>query len=79
MKSEKILIVEDEKVVALSIESNLKSIGYEVCGIASTGERALNLAAKTLPDLAIMDIKIKGGMDGIETALCDSMSETLTP
>lgn len=69
MKPEKILIVEDEKVVALSIESKLKSIGYEVCGTAATGLKALDLAANTLPDIAIMDIKIKGEMDGIETAL----------
>ncbi|MFO7445618.1 MAG: PAS domain S-box protein [Ignavibacteriaceae bacterium] len=63
-----ILIVEDERIVAIDIGASLKSLGYRVVGIASTGEEAINLAEQKMPDLILMDIRIKGEMDGIETA-----------
>jgi CheY-like chemotaxis protein len=63
-----ILVVDDEALIAADIESKLKSLGYDVCGTASTGERALELVEAHHPDLVIMDIAIEGHLDGIETA-----------
>jgi len=68
MTNARILIVEDEGIVADEIRSRLKNLGYEVVGISSTGKEALSLARKLTPDLALMDIRIKGDMDGIQTA-----------
>jgi PAS domain S-box-containing protein len=65
--SPKILIVENEQIVALDIARNLKSFGYEIAGMATTGENALKLTSEENPDLILMDIKIDGGMDGIQT------------
>ena len=63
-----ILIVEDESIEAMSFEQSLKSSGYDVVGIASAGEDALKKAADLEPDLILMDIVLKGDMDGIEVA-----------
>ena len=63
-----LLIVEDERIVAKDIEYSLKTLGYKVTGIASTGENALQKAKENRPDLVLMDIRLKGGMDGIEAA-----------
>ena len=64
----KILIVEDEGITALDIRNHLLDFGYAVTGIASSGEQAIAHAAKTPPDLVLMDIMLKGAMDGIQTA-----------
>ena len=64
----KILIVEDEFVEAIDIELTLKSFGYDVVGKASTGEKTLQKVAKHKPNLVLMDIVLKGEMDGIEAA-----------
>lgn len=64
----KILIVEDEALIALEIEKRLRHLGHEVCGIASCDAAALKLAAEHRPDLLLMDIRLVGGMDGIEVA-----------
>ncbi|MEE9594985.1 MAG: PAS domain S-box protein, partial [Candidatus Hydrothermarchaeales archaeon] len=64
----KILIVEDERLLALGIEKNLKRMGYSVSGVVSSGEDAIKKAEKTGPDLVLMDIRIKGKMDGIQVA-----------
>jgi CheY-like chemotaxis protein len=64
----KILIVEDEGLVALDIEDRTKGLGYDVVGIASTGAEAVDLAEKYSPDLIIMDVTLKGKIDGIEAA-----------
>ncbi|MCD4653135.1 response regulator [bacterium] len=69
MANEKILIVEDETIVAMGIRKTLTSLGYQVTGIASSGIKALQKAEETRPDLVLMDIQLKGGMDGIETAI----------
>ncbi|MDR3668674.1 MAG: response regulator [Ignavibacteriaceae bacterium] len=63
-----ILIVEDEKIVAMDIAVSLKSVGYEVLGIVASGKDAIELVNQSPPDLILMDIKIKGSIDGIETA-----------
>ncbi|SLM31937.1 hypothetical protein MTBBW1_500002 [Desulfamplus magnetovallimortis] len=65
----KILLVEDERVVALSIEESLISLGYTISGNVDSGNAAIESAASNLPDLALMDIRIKGDMDGIDTAM----------
>jgi two-component sensor histidine kinase len=64
----KILIVEDDLVVALDVQGFLRKIGYNITGIALSGNEALEKAEKTNPDLVLMDIVLKGKMDGIETA-----------
>jgi len=64
----KILIVEDESIVALNIQNRLEGIGYTVAAISSSGEAAIQIAAETCPDLVLMDIKLRGKVDGIETA-----------
>ncbi|MBU1040346.1 MAG: response regulator [Proteobacteria bacterium] len=70
MHKGRILVVEDETIVALGIQSNLERLGYEVVGRASTGREALDLAESSRPDLVLMDVMLGGGgMDGIDTAL----------
>ncbi len=66
--TKKILIVEDESIVALHIENSLKTLGYTVSGIASSGEEAIEKAGNTHPDLVLMDIVLKGEIDGIGAA-----------
>ena len=61
----RILIVEDEGLVAEDLKETLNEIGYEVPGIADTGEGAIALAAEHQPDLILMDINLSGDMDGI--------------
>ena len=68
MKSAKILVVEDESIVAKDLQNSLKKCGYNVPIIASSGEEAINKAAEICPDLVLMDIRLKGDMDGIEAA-----------
>ncbi len=63
----KILIVEDELIVAEDMADTLRSLGYTVLGIASTGQKALAKISQTSPSLVLMDIMLKGDMDGIET------------
>lgn len=64
----KILIVEDESIVALNIKNRLEKLGYAVVATISSGEVAIQTAAETSPDLVLMDIKLKGKIDGIEAA-----------
>jgi PAS domain S-box-containing protein len=64
----KILIVEDESIVALELNSRLSELGYTICGMVVSGPEAVTLAAKQQPDIILMDINIKGPYDGVETA-----------
>ncbi|MEE8575180.1 MAG: response regulator [Thermodesulfobacteriota bacterium] len=64
----KILIVEDETVVAMDLKQRLISLGYEVTDLVNTGAEAVEAAERTTPDLVLMDINLKGEMDGIEAA-----------
>ncbi len=64
----KILIVEDESIVALELESRLTDLGYSVCGIVASGADAINLAIAEKPNIILMDINIKGPIDGVVTA-----------
>ena len=68
MDETKILIVEDQTIVALNIKSQLKNMGYAVPGTAVSGEEAIKEAELTNADLVLMDIMLKGDMDGIEAA-----------
>ncbi len=63
-----ILVVEDESIVRKDIVNQLTKLGYVVVAQADNGERAIELARETKPDLALMDITIKGNMTGVETA-----------
>jgi PAS domain S-box-containing protein len=67
MQPKKILIVEDEGVVALSLQAVLNKMGYMVVGIAITGNEAIKMATDLHPDVILMDIHIKGDKDGIQT------------
>ena len=68
MANAKILVVEDEGIVALEIQNGLKSLGYSVPAIASSGEEAIKKAEETNPDLVLMNIQLRGGINGIEAA-----------
>ena len=68
MEETKVLVVEDENIIALNIKSKLKKLGYSVPSIASSGEEAIKKADITFPDLILMDIMLKGDMDGVEAA-----------
>ncbi len=63
-----IIVTEDESIVRKDIERSLKKLGYNVVGTADTGEKAIELARDLKPDLALMDIMLKGNMTGIEAA-----------
>ena len=63
-----ILLVEDENIIAMDIQQRLENLGYRVVGHVASGADALVAAAEKKPDLILMDIKIRGQMDGIETA-----------
>lgn len=64
----KVLIVEDEYIVGFEISYTLGELGYETLGPAPSGEEALALAKSAQPDVVLMDIVLKGNMDGIEAA-----------
>ena len=63
-----ILVTEDESIVRKDIERSLQKLGYNVVASADTGEKAIELAKAHQPDLALMDIMLKGDMTGIEAA-----------
>jgi two-component system, response regulator PdtaR len=62
-----ILIVEDELIVAESLSLDLQRKGYAIAGIVSAGEEAINAVSLMPPDIILMDIMLKGALDGIET------------
>lgn len=68
MNSSRILVVEDEAIVAMEIEERLTGMGYQVVGTASRGEHALELTRNLRPDLVLMDIRLQGDVDGIAAA-----------
>ncbi|MEA5580176.1 response regulator [Nodularia harveyana UHCC-0300] len=68
MMNSKILIVEDEAIVAKDLRNRLKKFGYVVPAVAHSGEEAIKKALEFCPDLILMDISLKGKMDGIEAA-----------
>ncbi len=67
-RAARVLIVEDEFLVALTAEDALRDAGLEVVGVAATFEEAVALAGRLLPDLALMDIRLASARDGVEAA-----------
>lgn len=63
-----IMIVEDENIVALDIRYSLEKLGYSVCAVVASGEEAIVYASVEEPDLILMDIELRGEMDGIEAS-----------
>lgn len=68
MAATKVLVVEDEAIVAESIRIKLKKMGYSVISMASSADEAIKKTEEYLPDLVLMDIVLQGEMDGIEAA-----------
>ncbi len=68
MAKQKILIVEDEAIIAVDLKLKLELGGYEVIGIVNSGEAAIDSVLKNKPDLVIMDIILDGEMNGVEAA-----------
>jgi len=68
MSPTSLLVVEDESIVAMDIKHRAEGLGYRVVGMAASGEEAIELARKEKPDLVLMDIVLKGEMDGIQAA-----------
>lgn len=65
----KILIVEDEKVIAMDLQKTISNFGYDILSTVSSGEEAIQLMAKNKPNLVIMDILLEGDLNGIETGV----------
>ena len=68
MKSSRILIVEDEAIVSMEIGERLTAMGYSIVGSAGDGKQALELTEIHRPDLVLMDIRLRGSMDGMTAA-----------
>ncbi len=68
MSREKILIVENESIIAKDLEISLKQLDWKVCGIAHSGNEAVEMVPRLKPDLILMDIKLGKGIDGVEAA-----------
>jgi two-component system, response regulator PdtaR len=68
MTQPRILIVEDEAIIAADLERRLSRLGCEVVGMAASGEDAVRLATSLKPELILMDINLRGEMDGTQTA-----------
>jgi two-component system, cell cycle sensor histidine kinase and response regulator CckA len=68
VSEKRILVVEDEQIVAMDIKLHLERFGYRVPQVCASGEEALEAARVVQPDLVIMDIKLQGRLDGLETA-----------
>ncbi len=63
-----VLVVEDERIVARDIKACLEGLGYIVAGVATSGEEAIAKARDLCPNIVLMDIRLEGGMDGVEAA-----------
>lgn len=68
MKKDKVIIVEDTKIIALDLNLKLDKFGYEIIGIFDSGEKAIEAIQKNRPDIILMDIMLAGPMSGVETA-----------
>ncbi len=68
MPKNKILVVEDERIVAKDIQTTLERLGYSITGAVASGKDAITMARHTRPDLVLMDISLKGPIKGIEAA-----------
>ena len=68
MGGKSVLLVEDDDIIAKIADWRLKNLGYQVCGRAASGAEAMELVVKYRPDVVLMDINLRGELDGIETA-----------
>jgi CheY-like chemotaxis protein len=68
MSHARIMLVEDERIVALHMQQQLSTFGYDVVANVANGELALQKIEESHPDLVLMDIHIEGAIDGIDTA-----------
>lgn len=68
MSDTKILVVEDDAIIVFKLKHTLENLGYNVVGTADTGEKAIDFAFRESPELILMDIRLKGSMDGIQAA-----------
>lgn len=68
-RADRILVIEDDLLIASEIEETLAGVGFDIVGVATTGEEALQLAQTGAPDFAVIDIRLAGDRDGIDTAL----------
>lgn len=68
MSGRAILIVEDERIVAMDLQRTLRDFGYDAYAVASSADQAISIAAERVPDLALMDIRLRGPVDGIDVA-----------
>ena len=68
MVDARIVVVEDEAIVAMDIAAKLRRFGYEVAAVVDSGAAAIGSVAAAAPDLVLMDIRLSGAMDGIEAA-----------
>ena len=64
----KILIVEDEAITSLDLKYSLEELGYDVIGTVDTGHDAIKVSCEKIPDVVLMDIKLKGDMEGTQAA-----------
>lgn len=67
--SKRVLIVEDDMIISLVVENMIKKLGYTLVGKAASGEEAIELAKEHEPEIILMDIRLKGEMDGIEAII----------
>ncbi len=68
MSATRVFLVEDEALISMEIAARLRSLGYEVCGTAARGEQAVSRILATRPDIAVVDVRLAGSVDGIEVA-----------
>jgi signal transduction histidine kinase len=68
MTKTRVMVVEDERIVALNLERRLTKLGYEISSLATSGSQALQAIERDKPDVVLMDVNIEGEIDGIETA-----------
>ncbi len=68
MPTAKILVVENRRIIAKNIKVSLENLGYDVPALVTSGEEAIETAAKLLPDLVLMDIRLSGNLDGVAAA-----------
>ncbi len=64
----RVLIVEDEQIIAADLRNTIRRMGHDVVGIAIEGEEAINMAVEFMPDLVMMDVQLDGQMTGTEAA-----------
>jgi two-component system, response regulator PdtaR len=73
----RVLIVDDELMIAIDLQDAMAALGFDICGLASSDAKARSLAMEDQPDLVLMDVCLAGGREGIETAhwlqtVCDA-------